>query len=214
MTVTYAKRMGWALPGLAMLLFCVFAGGATPGQVAQKQSDQLLLDIMDMHEQLATNEVFLAQANLVAVYLQAAQQSDEAGKVQIYQRVQRLLAKIRRASEDKPDKTEAPSKPTGRQNQAKITAAQAQIANLQVALDTFKLDVGRFPTTVEGLQALLEQPASNPAGWHGPYVRGTLMDPWGKAYGYRRPGRDSEKEYDLYSGGPDGRPDSDDDIKN
>ena len=62
-----------------------------------------------------------------------------------------------------------------------------QIADLDKSLELFKLDVGRYPTTAEGLQALVKQPGSI-AGWNGPYLKGALPnDPWGNAYRYTSP---------------------------
>lgn len=67
---------------------------------------------------------------------------------------------------------------------AKSKTAAVQIADFEKSLDLFKLDVGRFPTTEEGLNALVTRPA-NVSGWNGPYLRGSLpTDPWGQAYRY------------------------------
>ncbi|OPY70894.1 MAG: Type II secretion system protein G precursor [Syntrophorhabdaceae bacterium PtaU1.Bin034] len=86
----------------------------------------------------------------------------------------------------------------------KQAAAKAQIELLGQALDQLRLDVGRYPTTQEGLSAL----ATNPGGmdnWDGPYLKKTVPnDPWGKAYNYQSPG--AHGEYDLLSHGRDGAP--------
>ncbi len=67
---------------------------------------------------------------------------------------------------------------------AKSKTAAVQIADLEKSLELFKLDVGRFPTTEEGLQALLAKPATV-SGWNGPYIKGSVPnDPWGKPYKY------------------------------
>lgn len=67
---------------------------------------------------------------------------------------------------------------------AKSKTAAVQIADLEKSLELFKLDVGRFPTTEEGLQALSAKPASA-NGWNGPYIKGSVPnDPWGKPYKY------------------------------
>ena len=63
---------------------------------------------------------------------------------------------------------------TGRSEDAKITAAQTQISQVEVALDAFEIDTGRFPTTAEGLRALVTQPTTDSEGWHGPYLRQAL----------------------------------------
>ena len=103
---------------------------------------------------------------------------------------------------------------TRRSEQARITAARTDVANLEVALDAFEVDTGRYPTTEEGLTAILQQPADVKA-WHGPYIkRGLPKDPWGNPYVYRRPGQHNTSGYDLYSFGPNGQEGGDDDIDN
>lgn len=86
----------------------------------------------------------------------------------------------------------------------KQAAAKAQIELLEQGLDQYRLDVGAYPTTQEGLNALM----SNPGGaekWDGPYLKkGLPNDPWGKPYHYQSPG--SHGEYDLFSYGRDGSP--------
>ena len=88
------------------------------------------------------------------------------------------------------------------EEKAKMKAARAQIELLGTALDTFRLDVGRYPTTQEGLEALRQQPGGLPK-WDGPYLKkGVPLDPWGKPYSYESPGRHGP--YDLLSYGADG----------
>ncbi len=90
----------------------------------------------------------------------------------------------------------------GKVGKAKIRAAKAQISLLEDALDAFRLDVGRYPTTEEGLQALVEQP-SGVTKWDGPYLKKKVpKDPWGHDYVYKCPGEHGD--YDLYSLGADG----------
>jgi len=85
---------------------------------------------------------------------------------------------------------------------AKIKVAGAQIELLGTALDTFRLDVGRYPTTQEGLEALNRQPGGL-ARWDGSYLKKEVpLDPWGKSYVYRSPGEHGP--YDLISYGADG----------
>jgi general secretion pathway protein G len=85
-----------------------------------------------------------------------------------------------------------------------VKVARAQINSLEQALDQFRLDVGRYPTTDEGLEALNSMPASA-EGWSGPYLKKAIpLDPWGKPFVYQQPGTNSEM--DLYSYGKDGRP--------
>jgi general secretion pathway protein G len=103
---------------------------------------------------------------------------------------------------------------TKRSEQARITAAHADISNIEVALDAFEIDNGRYPTTSEGLKWLVEEPTSL-SNWKGPYIkRGVPKDPWENEYVYREPGRHNTKGFDLYSCGPDGSEGGDDDIDN
>lgn len=86
---------------------------------------------------------------------------------------------------------------------SQMKAAKAQITALEQALDQFRLDVGRYPTTEEGLQALTKAPASA-AGWGGPYLKKAAPnDPWGRPFIYAQPG--THGELDLSSYGKDGR---------
>ena len=83
----------------------------------------------------------------------------------------------------------------------KQAAAKAQIELLGQALDQFRLDVGRYPATQEGLNALVTNPGIEK--WEGPYLKKELpVDPWGRPYLYQQPG--THGEYDLYSYGSDG----------
>lgn len=87
---------------------------------------------------------------------------------------------------------------------AKSKTAAVQIADLEKSLDLFKLDVGRYPSTDEGLQALVSKPATA-AGWNGPYVKGGVPnDPWGKPYKYTSPAAAGGVE--ILSLGADGAP--------
>lgn len=85
---------------------------------------------------------------------------------------------------------------------SKQKAAKAQIALIESALDAFRLDIGRYPTTEEGLQALRKNPGL--PKWEGPYLSKDIpKDPWGNDYIYKYPG--VHGEYDLYSLGADGK---------
>jgi general secretion pathway protein G len=100
----------------------------------------------------------------------------------------------------------------GRSEEAKIKACKAEISILSGALDTFEVDNGRYPTTEEGLRALVEQPA-NAESWR-PYIKGGVpMDQWKHEYVYVYPGRNTPDSFDLSSLGPDGR-EGNDDINN
>lgn len=82
--------------------------------------------------------------------------------------------------------------------------ARAQIDALEKALDQYRADVGRYPTTEQGLAALMARPANEPR-WAGPYLKRALpQDPWGRAYLYKHPGEHGE--VDLSSLGRDGQP--------
>jgi general secretion pathway protein G len=90
----------------------------------------------------------------------------------------------------------------GRVSLAKQKTAKAQIELFGTALDTFRLDVGRYPTTEEGLKALREKPSGAEA-WQGPYLpKEVPVDPWNKPYIYKCPG--DHGDYDLLSYGLDG----------
>ena len=102
---------------------------------------------------------------------------------------------------------------TRRAEQTKLTAATTEISYIATALDIFEVDCARYPTTEEGLKALVEQP-SNADGWHGVYLDRQPIDPWGKPYVYRCPGQHNTSGYDLYSFGPDGQDGGGDDIDN
>ena len=86
---------------------------------------------------------------------------------------------------------------------AKTDAAGIQIERLSGVLDLYRLEVGRYPDEIDGLQALIERPATA-EHWNGPYLkkRESLIDPWGNPYIYRYPGEHGE--FDLYSLGADG----------
>lgn len=92
----------------------------------------------------------------------------------------------------------------GQLGKAEVKVARAQIDGFDKALDQYRLDVGRYPTTEQGLNALMVKPAGI-ARWAGPYLKKEVpLDPWGKAYIYKSPGEHGD--YDLSSLGRDGRP--------
>jgi general secretion pathway protein G len=92
----------------------------------------------------------------------------------------------------------------GQIGKSEIKAARAQIDALEKALDQYRLDVGRYPTSEAGLAVLVERPASEPK-WAGPYLKKNIPpDPWGRPYSYKMPG--DHGEYDLWSLGKDGQP--------
>ncbi|HWM46435.1 MAG TPA: type II secretion system major pseudopilin GspG [Xanthobacteraceae bacterium] len=87
---------------------------------------------------------------------------------------------------------------------SRVKTAKIQIQSFASALDLFYLDAGRYPTSAEGLGALV-RPVSGAAAWNGPYLKGGSVpnDPWGNAYVYRQPGEHAA--YDVRSYGADGQ---------
>ena len=93
----------------------------------------------------------------------------------------------------------------GKVGKSKVKAAKTQIEMLSTALDALKLDVGCYPATEEGLEALVKAPP-DAEGWDGPYLKKEQIpkDPWGHPYVYRCPGEHGD--YDIISYGADGQP--------
>lgn len=90
----------------------------------------------------------------------------------------------------------------GHISRSEVTTARAQLDALDKALHGYRIDMGTYPTTSQGLNALVVQPAGE-ARWRGPYVQGEIpVDPWGVAYQYKSPGP-LTKEYELMSLGKD-----------
>ena len=103
---------------------------------------------------------------------------------------------------------------TGRTEQARITAAQTQIATFGTALDAYEVDTGSYPRGQDGLLQLVAQPA-DVTGWRGPYLKSDIpVDPWGHAYIYEFPGKVNASGYDIRSAGPDGQAGTNDDVVN
>jgi general secretion pathway protein G len=103
---------------------------------------------------------------------------------------------------------------SGRTEQARIAAAQSQIATFSTALDAFEVDNGYFPKGRNGLSDLVQQPR-DAQNWRGPYLKSDIpKDPWGHEYIYECPGKHNPSGYDLMSVGPDGRDSGDDNITN
>lgn len=105
----------------------------------------------------------------------------------------------------------------GRTDQAKIDTARASVKMFSDCLEGYKLDTGLYPTNEEKLEALLVCPASvkDPKKWKGPYLKETSVpkDPWGSDFQYRYPSQRPNVTWpDVFSMGPDGSPDTDDDI--
>ena len=102
--------------------------------------------------------------------------------------------------------------------EAKKIGAQQQISAYKTTLGLYEMDNGFYPSTEQGLGALLVQPSSTPApnNWKGPYLDPPVIrkDPWGRDYIYRNPGQKIPNGFDLYSPGPDGVEGNEDDIGN
>jgi len=90
--------------------------------------------------------------------------------------------------------------------------------SLKTSLVRYKIDLGSYPSTAEGLEALITAPANTGKRWRGPYIdvigNAIPLDPWGEAYGYRYPGTKNTGSYDLFSKGPDKTEGTEDDIGN
>jgi len=101
-------------------------------------------------------------------------------------------------------------KMVGRSEQARQTAAHADLSSIKTSLDAFEVDNGFYPKNIQDLVTV----PSNAKNWHGPYLEKIPADPWGNNYNYYYPGKHSTSSYDLSSVGPDGKEGTDDDIGN
>ncbi|HVT55568.1 MAG TPA: type II secretion system major pseudopilin GspG [Xanthobacteraceae bacterium] len=100
---------------------------------------------------------------------------------------------------------------------AKISAADLFVkSSMKTPLTTYKIQMGDYPSTADGLQALITAPSQRADRWTGPYIDGTKppIDPWGEPYQYQYPGTHTKGSYDLWSKGPDKQTGTDDDIGN
>jgi len=93
----------------------------------------------------------------------------------------------------------------GQGERAKAGVAKSQMQDIMGALDLYKLDTGKFPTSQDGLKALMQAP-SGASNWNGPYIRKAeqLKDPWGNDWTYRSPGNDN-RPFEIVSLGADGQ---------
>jgi general secretion pathway protein G len=99
-------------------------------------------------------------------------------------------------------------------DKGRVTAARAQIANLEGVLELYRMDNARFPTTEQGLEALVEEPTIEPQPRNFPaggYLKGGRLplDPWGEPYHYESPGQYNQESFDLWSYGADASPGGD-----
>jgi general secretion pathway protein G len=99
---------------------------------------------------------------------------------------------------------------------ARLDLTKTQIKSLDSQLETFRMHCGRYPTTDEGLAALLTKPADEAVAekWAGPYLKEAPKDAWSRDLRYESPGNVNETSYDLSSSGPNGNFGDDDDITN
>ncbi len=101
------------------------------------------------------------------------------------------------------------------QRRAYVNAARSQIKAFKTPLNAYLLDIGDYPSSAQGLQALRYPPADlpDPSKWNGPYLDSEIpLDPWGNPYQYEYPGRFDPSQPDIWSLGPDGIDGTDDDI--
>ena len=101
-------------------------------------------------------------------------------------------------------------------NASNTTAKLFVSESIKVPITSYRIAMGDYPSTAEGLQALITAPASKAEAWHGPYLSDPKvpLDPWGEPYVYHYPGVHNPKGYDIYSKGPDKVDGTADDIGN
>jgi general secretion pathway protein G len=93
----------------------------------------------------------------------------------------------------------------GTTQEAKVSAAKSQVAELESAVERFYIHMDRYPTTEEGLKVLVDPPAGDASKqWRGPYIKQLRNDPWGNPYQYICPGTHHPTSYDIWSRGKDG----------
>ena len=105
------------------------------------------------------------------------------------------------------------------QKKALLKAAKAQIGSFETPLKEYQIEVGDFPSSSAGLEALRSAPpeaqGQGTSKWNGPYLdKAVPLDPWGRPYQYAYPGRHNSDSFDVWSNGPDGADGTDDDIGN
>ena len=93
----------------------------------------------------------------------------------------------------------------GTTQDAKVSAAKSDVAQLESALERFNIHMDRYPTMDEGLKVLVEAPTGEDKKWRGPYIKLLRPDPWGNAYEYRVPGIHHLTTFDVWSRGADGQ---------
>jgi general secretion pathway protein G len=92
----------------------------------------------------------------------------------------------------------------GTTQDAKISAAKSMVAELESALERYNVHMDRYPSTEEGLKALVDAPAGDESKWRGPYIKMLRNDPWGNPFQYSYPGTHHPTSFDVWSRGPTG----------
>ncbi|HVX59141.1 MAG TPA: type II secretion system major pseudopilin GspG [Pirellulales bacterium] len=102
------------------------------------------------------------------------------------------------------------------QKKGLVNAAKSQVSMFKTPLDMYQLDLGQYPSSSSGLDALRRAPGDvQDTKWAGPYLeKDAPLDPWGRKYHYANPGKHNTDGYDLWSSGPDGADGTDDDVGN
>jgi general secretion pathway protein G len=114
-------------------------------------------------------------------------------------------------------KTQKPDEENAIKEKAKFNATKAQLALFEMPLENYNLDIGVYPSTNQGLEAMRNPPSDLPnhTAWSGPYFKENIpLDPWGRPYNYASPGRYNPNTYDVWSVGPDGVDGTADDFGN
>ena len=92
----------------------------------------------------------------------------------------------------------------GTTQEAKVSAAKANISQLETAIERFNIHMDRYPSSEEGLKVLVDPPSGEDKKWKGPYISVLRSDPWGNPFQYRVPGTHGRVRFDLWSRGADG----------
>ncbi len=91
----------------------------------------------------------------------------------------------------------------GTKHEANVSAAKANISQLETAIEHFHIHMDRYPTTEEGLKVLVDPPSADDKKWKGPYINVLRNDPWGNPFLYRTPGTHGKGRYEIWSRGAD-----------
>ena len=189
---------------LAAGLCRVYYGGGVGIQIVYKHSFSFQDTIVNLDDLIGQPRIVIA-----AKHPAVKRQLEEMGMIESdEQAVASAISGVTKAMEQAAG---AVVKATGQKvDEERIATAKADIlTNIATALKLYELDNGSFPSTDEGLSALLGKPSSA-SNWNGPYLEKMPIDPWGREYRYVFPGKHGD--YDLISFGQDGREGTHDDI--